>query len=971
MLKNCFVVLAVVGGWMAHGQVLIPSGATWKFLDNGSNQGTAWRTPSFNDSAWASGPAELGYGDGDEATVVSFGPDPNNRYITTYFRHTFNVADPSGFTGLVLDVLRDDGMVVYINGTEVARDNMPSGTISFNTLATTALGVPQEATFFRYNVPATSLIAGANVIAVEIHQANATSSDVSFNLQLAVSTGVNIVRGPYLQMGTPNSAIVRWRTDVATESRVRYGTSLGALNDLASDPVVTTEHIVQVAGLQPLTRYYYEVGTGTGWFLGDTNDFFETAPLEGTALPTRIWVLGDSGTANANAAAVRNAYINFAGARHTDVWLMLGDNAYNTGTDTEFQNAVFNMYWMFLQNTFLWSTRGNHESDAGGATYFNIFSFPNNAQAGGVASGTEAYYSFNHGNIHFICLDSFGSSRSATGAQATWLNNDLASVSSDWIIAFWHHPPYSKGSHNSDAEIELIEMRQNILPILEAGGVDLVLCGHSHSYERSFLLDGHYGNSGSLTSAMIKNGGSGREDATGAYSKPTPGIAPHEGTVYVVAGSSGQISGGTLNHPAMFISLNNLGSLVLDIHGNRLDAKFLRENETTPDYFTIIKGPTTVPAAPTGLAATPGNSQVALAWNASAGADTYNVKRATASGGPYDAVATVATTSHLDTGLQNGNTYYYVVSAVNLIGESPNSSEASGTPAAPPPPPAAPTALSATAISSTQINLTWTDNANNETGFKIERQTVPGGAYSQIALAAADAAGFADTTVSGNTTYSYRVRATNPGGDSDYSNEASATTPPQPITVTFTSVGSQDGYITESSENSNAGGSVSSTASNSSALRAGDNNQDRQIKTFVSFNTASIPDAATILSATLRLRRGTVSGTNPFTTHGTCFADIKGGTGFSGSTTLAAGDFQSLADANEVATLSNAASNGALSTGAINSTGLSFINKTGTTQFRVYFTTDDNDDSGNDYIGWYSGENGTAANRPVLEVTYQ
>lgn len=972
MFKHYLSAIAVMLGTVAaQAQVLVPSGATWRFLDNGTDQGTAWRAAGFSDGSWAAGPAELGYGDADEATVVSFGPDANNKYITTYFRHSFNVADPSGFSGLVLDVLRDDGMVVYINGAEVARDNMPGGTISFNTLATTALGVPQEATFFRYNIPAASLVAGANVIAVEIHQANGTSSDVSFNLQLAVAGGVSVVRGPYLQIGTPNSAIVRWRTDIATESRVRYGTSLGALNTIVSDPAVTTEHIVQVNTLQSLTRYYYEIGTATTWFTGDTNDFFETAPVAGTAVPTRIWVIGDSGTANANAMAVRNAYINFSGTRHTDVWLMLGDNAYSTGTDTEYQNAVFNMYWMVLQNTFLWSTRGNHEADAGGATYYNIFSFPTSGQAGGVASGSEAYYSFDYGTIHFICMDSFGSSRSATSPQATWLNNDLASVSSDWIIAFFHHPPYSKGSHNSDAEIELIEMRQNILPILEAGGVDLVLCGHSHSYERSFLLDGHYGGSTTLTAAMKKDGGSGREDGTGAYLKPTPGIAPHEGAVYAVVGSSGQISGGTLSHPAMFISLNNLGSLVLDVDGNRLDAKFLRENGAISDYFTIIKGSVSVPAAPTGLTATPGNAQVSLSWNASAGADNYNVKRATSSGGPYELITTVTTTGHLDSGLANGTTYYYVVSASNSIGESANSSEASATPSAPPAPPAAPTALAATAVSPTQINLSWTDNANNETGFKVERKIGAGGTYSQIALLAADATSFPDTTVSGNTTYFYRVRATNTGGDSDYSNEASATTPPQPITITFTSVGSQDGYVTESTETSNVGGTVSVSSSNNSGLRGGDNGSDRQHKTFVSFNTASIPDGATIVSATLRLRRGTVSGTNPFTTHGTCFVDIKGGTGFGGSTTLAAADFQAVADANQVTTLSNAANNGAFSTGALGATGLSFINKTGTTQFRVYFATDDNDDSGNDYIGWYSGENGTAANRPVLEVTYQ
>jgi acid phosphatase type 7 len=581
-----------------------------------------------------------------------------------------------------------------------------------------------------------------------------------------------ITRGPYLQQGTPDSIVVRWRTSVATTGRVRYGTTPGNFTTIVTDPTSTTEHVVSVPGLQPLTRYYYEVGTGTAFFVGDANDFFETAPIAGTALPTRVWVIGDSGTANASAAAVRDAYINFTGTRHTDVWLMLGDNAYNSGTDSEYQNAVFNMYPTVLQNTTLWSTRGNHESDAGGSgsTYYNIFTLPRNAEAGGTASGTEAYYSFEYGNIHFVCLDAFGSSRSATGPMATWLRNDLASVARDWIIAFWHHPPYTKGSHNSDTEIELIEMRQNLVPILEDGGVDLVLCGHSHSYERSYLLDRHYGNSGSLTSGNILNNGSGREDGTGAYIKPTFGIAPHEGAVYAVAGSSGQISGGTLNHPAMFISLNNLGSMVLDVDGNRLDAKFLRENGTIPDYFTILKGAVSVPAAPQNLAATPGNAQVSLTWSASSGATSYNVKRSTTSGGPYTVIANPTSPSYLDTPVVNGTTYFYVVSASNDIGESADSTQVSATPSAPTVP-AAPSNLTLSSTGKKKVRLNWVDNSNNETGFKIERST-DGVNFAQIATVGANIVTYQNTGLTSGVRYYYRLRATNGAGDSAYSNTA-------------------------------------------------------------------------------------------------------------------------------------------------------------------------------------------------------
>ena len=126
---------------------LVSTGSTWKYRDNGSNQGTSWRALAFDDATWSAGAAQLGYGDADEATIVSYGPDPNAKYITTYFRQKFFVGSPSAYTGLTLNLLKDDGAVVYLNGTEIHRVNMPAGSISYTTPASTALGTPQEATF--------------------------------------------------------------------------------------------------------------------------------------------------------------------------------------------------------------------------------------------------------------------------------------------------------------------------------------------------------------------------------------------------------------------------------------------------------------------------------------------------------------------------------------------------------------------------------------------------------------------------------------------------------------------------------------------------------------------------------------------------------------------------------------------------------------------------------------------------------
>ncbi len=410
-----------------------------------------------------------------------------------------------------------------------------------------------------------------------------------------------VTRGPYLQTASDTTMTFRWRTDSNTDSVVHIGSSPDNLNQAVSVAGNTTEHSVEVSGLKEHTQYYYSIGSSNEVLAGgDSRYRFTTSPVPGTSVATRVWLIGDAGTADSNQAAVYNAYLNYPGADNTDLWIMLGDNAYNNGTDSEYQRAVFDMYPELLRRSPVWATLGNHDgyradSSTESGPYYDIFTLPRNGEAGGVASGTEAYYSFDYGDIHFICLDSYDSDRSANGAMMTWLENDLSANDKNWLVAFWHHPPYTKGSHNSDSESALREMREVALPILEDYGVDLVLSGHSHSYERSYFIDSHYGNSSTFSPAHQIDGGDGREDGSGAYHKDS-GQA-HAGTVYTVAGSSGKTSGGALDHPAMFTSRNELGSVVLDIYDNRLDAKFLRSDGSVTDYYTVTKGVDTTPPA--------------------------------------------------------------------------------------------------------------------------------------------------------------------------------------------------------------------------------------------------------------------------------------------------------------------------------------------------------------------------------------
>jgi hypothetical protein len=166
-------------------QTCVATGSVWKYYDLGADLGTAWRALAFNDSGWASGKAQLGYGDGDEATIVAYGPDATAKYVTTYFRRAFTVADAKSITALTVKLLRDDGAIVYLNGVEVFRSNMPESDIAYNTYASEVASDNDETVnFFTHDVDPALLQTGTNVLAVEVHQANAGSSDLSFDLEL-------------------------------------------------------------------------------------------------------------------------------------------------------------------------------------------------------------------------------------------------------------------------------------------------------------------------------------------------------------------------------------------------------------------------------------------------------------------------------------------------------------------------------------------------------------------------------------------------------------------------------------------------------------------------------------------------------------------------------------------------------------------------------------------------------------------
>ncbi len=623
---------------LAKDSTLIKFGSTWQYLDNGSNQGTAWRTGAV---AWSSGPAGLGYNN-EERTTISYGASASAKHITTYFRYTLNIASVAAYDSFRIKMFVDDGAVVYINGTQRAITNI-SASPTYTTTATAVAAEDGHATQ-AFAVAASSFVNGNNEIAVEVHQNAGNSPDLIFDFELTGITGVTepvITRGPYLQMVSHTAVTIRWQTGTtATSTRVKYGTAENSLTSTASNGTAVADHEIRITGLTADTKYYYAIGSATSIVKGSYRNYFTTSPPASTTRKIRIGVFGDPGTGTSLQKGTRDNYLKLKnGAANSELAIMLGDNAYNAGTETEHNTGFFNIYNNnVFDNHVVFPVPGNHEYANTSARaidhaipYYSIFTVPDAAQSGGLSSGTEHYYSFDYGNIHFVMLDTYGvdggkhlydDTTAATGSQqALWLKADLAANAGThkWTIVCMHHPPYTNGSHRSDntaGEADLMAIRQRIIPILERFGVDVVLAGHSHVYERSFLVKDHTGLSTPFNTAAAGAGtkisssnarydGSIPSNVASVDTSAANSSCPYftidstykHGTVYVVAGSAGQIGSGSGNTYPVFYTRNQssstggeTGSLFLEVQDNRLDAKFVGNSGTVRDRFTIMKG---------------------------------------------------------------------------------------------------------------------------------------------------------------------------------------------------------------------------------------------------------------------------------------------------------------------------------------------------------------------------------------------
>ena len=446
-------------------------------------------------------------------------------------------------------------------------------------------------------------------------------------LLLLAPAQADITRAPYLQLATENSIHIVWRTELAIEPTIRFGTSRNQLDQtcpadqiivrrtqkdqgklttppLHSAPDNTYQFEAKLTGLSADTAYFYAIYNGTTRLTPDDGSYlFRTHPVHGSQRDLYFWAVGDSGRGNQMQKDVHQAMVNY-NEKHKltlDMYLHVGDMAYGSGKDPEFQANFFKIYEPTLRNTVCWPAMGNHEGytskgKTGIGPYYDAYITPTQGEAGGVPSGRESYYSYDYARTHFIVLNSHDLDRSPSATMAQWLREDLAKTSlkkTDWLVAFWHHPPYTKGSHDSDKEKQLIEMRQHIMPILESSGVDLVLTGHSHIYERSMLIDGAY-DTPTTAENHVFDDGDGHVKGDGAYRK-SPGLKPNQGTIQVVTGHGGTGLTRRGYSPVMKRSILQNGSTLVHISGNTLNATMLNFKGEVVDEFQINKSQPVTP----------------------------------------------------------------------------------------------------------------------------------------------------------------------------------------------------------------------------------------------------------------------------------------------------------------------------------------------------------------------------------------
>ena len=508
---------AVSAPAIADDAAILPRDAAWKFYDHGELAGDDWKSADFDDSAWQSGRAPLGYGDDysetDPAlpigTVIGFGGDPANKHMTSYFRTTVEVGDLDAYTGLEVYIHVDDGCVVYVNGAEAFRKGIDEGEVAYDT---TAKFKPKQETFA---APASLFVSGKNVIAAEVHQDGGDSSDLWFELGVKGVTGEAAAAAPAVTVPDPNAPLgevkkvtVTFAGDVKTMKGFTWYTTLASagsdvqvVEKAAGEPdfsnakkfigrfQVSTNspaevvHKAEAVGLAPDTSYFFRVGDEALNLWSGTGSFETAADGAFTFIDLADAQAKNEDEAILSAHTFKKAVETVSGAE----FMVINGDIVDTGMNEGQWDWLLGHAQDTLLNTTFVPAAGNHDEDKNSfIEHFNLVPAPFSP------TETGAYYSFDYHNAHFIVLNNNEDSKAYadfTPAQIQWLKGDAAAAKAagaQWLIAVLHKGPYTTSNHANDGDIQDPNgVRALVAPLFNQLGVDLVFQGHDHIYARS------------------------------------------------------------------------------------------------------------------------------------------------------------------------------------------------------------------------------------------------------------------------------------------------------------------------------------------------------------------------------------------------------------------------------------------------------------------------------------------------------
>lgn len=485
-----FSVLGAVAAMAADGVALVRLGDTWRWTRARAEASTppeAWRGAGYDDSSWAHSPSGFTFDYyGYEASVVS---DVPRDYSGLYLRARFDVPELEHLAWLTLRMDWNGGFVAYLNGREIARRNL-GGTAGGDWMPAGAgaqprsRGVPEEIEVSEY-IP--WLRSHDNVLAVQWHN----SLPLGYGVGLVPELLANFTRGPFVQATTSASQRIAWKTRQPTRGGVEFGLT-PALGARVEVPTASTNQVVTLDGLRPDTRYFYRVVAEAEGRIGRSPlTSFRTFRERG---PFRFLVTADVGLGTAAQQAVARVMRD----ANPDLVVINGDLVYPGYQSGLADLKFFSLYQPQMQSVPYFASAGNHEVQHGNSqAYFADFYLPTNGVPSALhaadETGPEHFYSFDHGDAHFVVLYAplqMGTAAlRSDSAQFRWLEQNLAQSEKPWKFLFLHLPLASSGPHgNDDYNYNQVrdtdELSALLLPLARRYGAQVIFSAHDHTYER-------------------------------------------------------------------------------------------------------------------------------------------------------------------------------------------------------------------------------------------------------------------------------------------------------------------------------------------------------------------------------------------------------------------------------------------------------------------------------------------------------